>query len=153
MKTNEEAKQEAIRRAYFNKWEFVKDFCDDEGWITNKWIAHGVSKGVSYEDAGYESKDVQFKQYNSSDNSWRLKYLSAIDTNNGWTRIEPDGSNLPSQDTNTKCISSGRVYNAYYEAEYKKFNTDLDIHGEYLVLSFLEVTHYKPIKEEPKYIY
>lgn len=89
-------KEVKIKEAYGENWDQVKQFADENGWIKDAWIYHGVSNGISYDGLilPLESSDVQFKQYNSSDSTWRLKILIGIENNNGWTKIEND-SDLP----------------------------------------------------------
>lgn len=139
--TNKEAKQEAIKKAYGEHWDKVKEFCDSDGWITNKWIAHGVSRGISYQDAGFSFEEIFCQHFNSSDNTWRLKSIYSILTNNGWIRIEPDGSNLPTSDIGYKF---SRKDESIGEANLGGINT---------LFRSDHITHYKPIKEEPKPVY
>jgi len=151
--TNEQAKHKAIKKAYGDSWDLVKEFCDEEGWITDKWVAHGLSVGISYEDAGFNSDQILIKQYNSSDNSWRLRTIYSILTNNGWTRIEPDGSNLPTDEFQKyKLLFENEkiVYYGYYDPRNKMwYNDDLDAKQFYTAT----VVNYKPIEKELLPIY
>jgi len=154
--TNAEAKQEAIKKAYGDKWDRLKEFCDSDGWITNKWIAHGVPVGIDYEDAGFTSDDVIFQQYNSSNSTWRLRSIYPILTNNGWIRIEPDGSNLPTDNGLFNVMQHGKGTSLYRNATYNSIDGLLNCPEGFLNQNcekLINVTHYKPITPELKPIY
>lgn len=134
--TNEQAKQEAIKKAYpkvFGK------YIDQNGWVDYFFMPYW-SYGFKVEDLDL----VKFSDF--SIDKYRLKILYGIEDNNGWIRIEQDGSNLP-PDT--------------HEIRYKSFwqsgdHSKIDeMSANRLIRTFRNgvVTHYKPIKEEPKPIY
>lgn len=89
--TNEEAKREAI---------------------LSRWIECGYSSEISNQIDVDGWKKVKFRELPSTKNGlfetkedlrdgglptfyFRPQSIRPIETNNGWTRIEPDGSNLP----------------------------------------------------------
>lgn len=131
---NLEAKQEAIKNAYSEYWEAVKDFVDENGWIDFL-------------------EDIQRIMYffNDSDNievfksTWRPKSLQGIENNNGWIKIESE-DDFPKNDmyvyiifnkkVNIAFLCNGEFYNPNKVKYYKK-----------------GVTHYKPIEESNPPIY
>ena len=126
---NLEAKQEAIKKAYSEYWEKVKDYVDNDGYIDNSIpkFTFGQVKNL----------DLEYK----NDVFFRPKSLQGIENNNGWVKIESE-KDLPKE--------SGLYFGKDYE-----FGTDMtffdfetkeweDSNG-YL----LNITHYQPI-EKPK---
>ena len=126
---NLEAKQEAIKKAYSEYWEKVKDYVDNGGYIDNSIpkFTFGQVKNL----------DLEYK----NDVFFRPKSLQGIENNNGWVKIESE-KDLPKE--------SGLYFGKDYE-----FGTDMtffdfetkeweDSNG-YL----LNITHYQPI-EKPK---
>jgi len=76
-------KLEVIKKAYGEYWEQVKDFVDENGWCDyHEWF-----KVIGHKIDYIFSKDFRI----------RPKSLSRIENNNGWIRIEEDGSNLPKE--------------------------------------------------------
>ena len=138
MKTNEEAKQEAIKAAYVPKHVTEQEFEKMEPFIDSKT---GWFNAFEYSrETGKPSK--WYKEFLPED-------AKDIASNNGWTRIEHDGSNLPERDKEYKVIAyDGRVYGAYYSS------LGLWLNNKHNIMSKLSnVTHYKPIIEDPKPIY
>lgn len=142
--TNQEARWQAIVGAYGDKWQLVKDFCNEDGWITDKWIGHGFSKGVSYETCGFKISEVSFKQYNSFDNTWMLTKLCSLNYNNGWTRIESDGSNLP----DNNCFDD-ISFLTYFKGDTIKASAN----GVRILFNNNRATHYMQIHDTPNPIY
>ncbi|AQX52523.1 hypothetical protein CMT42_15465 [Elizabethkingia anophelis] len=70
----ETPKQQAIKAAYGEHWERVKDYVDEDGWC-NAFF------GIAARD---------FDDTESKREVWRPKSLSGIETNQGWTRIESE---------------------------------------------------------------
>lgn len=146
--TNEQAKQEAIKKAYGEHWDKVSEFCDSDGWITNKWVAHGVSVGIDYEDAGFSFEKISCKQFNSSDNTWRLKSIYSILNNNGWIRIEPDGSNLPTD--GKELYKVGKLYEDGY---FRPHPNPVSLHILKTRFETGVINEYKPITPELPPVY
>lgn len=125
--TNEQAKLEAIKKAWGGEnWSILSNRIDKKGWCHVDFIHDPVS-----------SKDCEFRNQ-----LFRPKSLQGIEENNGWTRIEPDGSNLPVEDGTYRWVDkAGEIVNNYYrnDPQYKSY-------GDYY-------THYKLIIPEPKPIY
>ncbi|MCT4252089.1 hypothetical protein HZP37_13420 [Elizabethkingia anophelis] len=67
-------KQQAIKAAYGEFWDKVKDYVDEYGWC-NAFF------GIAARD---------FDDTESKREVWRPKSLSGIETNNSWTRIESE---------------------------------------------------------------
>lgn len=125
--TNEEAKQEAIKKAYGSSYEAFTP--DKSGW--------GRAIGTIDLDR-YDVEQNGYLDY------YRPKELQGIDDNNGWTRIEPDGSNMPTINGDYKVISSDQDVDC---------SGSYDLNGLKEYLKKHSITHYKPLKEEPKPIY
>lgn len=135
--TNEQAKREAIKKAY-GKYPFAQraiSLMYENGYIEHYYTDNEMNLYSDlFEVNGY--------------GRFRLKELSSIENNNGWIRIEPDGSNLPTEtgyydfrDFNSE--RNGKPLNPVY---WHKNATKIGW--------FIEVyTHYKPITPELKPIY
>ena len=131
--TNLEAKQEAIKNAYGEFLEKVKDYVDNDGWIDNSIpkFTFGQLKNL----------DLEYK----NDVFFRPKSLQGIENNNGWIKIESE-EDLPKNDmyvhiifnkkVNIAFLCNGELYNPNKVKYYKK-----------------GVTHYKPIEESTLPIY
>ena len=122
---NLEAKQEAIKNAYSEYWENVKDYVDENGWIDNSIpkFTFGQLKNL----------DLEYK----NDVFFRPKSLQGIENNNGWIKIESE-ADLPNNEkvwiytsNNRVLISSKAVLNWVLKNPDNK------------------ITHYQPI-EKPK---
>ena len=122
---NLEAKQEAIKNAYGEYWENVKDYVDNDGWIDNSIpkFTFGQLKNL----------DLEYK----NDVFFRPKSLQGIENNNGWVKIESE-ADLPNNEkvwiytsNNRVLISSKAVLNWVLKNPDNK------------------ITHYQPI-EKPK---
>ncbi len=135
MKTNEEAKQEAIKAAYGKHYEVLKGYIDKDGWLNTSHInEYELFEVDSYHFLGDHSNDI------------RLNELKGINDNNGWIRIEPDGSNLPTDNSIQYKVwfKTGKTNISYFP--YPLHEVQADWEGGF-------ISHYKPIKEEPKPIY
>lgn len=117
------AKEKAIREAYGEYWESVKDFVIENGWCTvRKHILFDkIIKDIEIEIQGYQ---------------WRPKSLQEIENNNGWIKIESE-DDLPK--TGEYDMSSFKLLywtnNGLYHAEdYKRWKLHYD---------HLEITHYQ----------
>ena len=150
-KTSAEAKQEAIKAAYGEHWEKIKDHTTSTGWVQRKITSRVTTNGMEYEKFGYKRDELEVLAFTADGKySWRLRSLSGIDDNQGWTRIEPDGSNLPERDKAYNVIAyDGRDYGAYLTRAGNWLNNKYS--GDLSRLT--NVTHYKPIIEEPKPLY
>ena len=130
---NLEAKQEAIKNAYGEYWEKVKDYVDNNGYIDNSIpkFTFGQVKNL----------DLEYK----NDVLFRPKSLQGIENNNGWIKIESE-KDLPK----VSGLYFGKDYEfgtdmMYFDFETKKWE---DSNG-YLQ----NVTHYQPIKKSKPPIY
>lgn len=142
---NEQAKQEAIKKAYGHNYKLCNP--DENGWIYHKVISHGRETLNHPHNFGYTDNtaiiETDSDHSNPGNYRWRLRKISFIENNNGWIRIEPDGSNLPT-DSNAqyKVCRKEIIHKTTYN-----LRELLDLHEEY------ELTHYKPITPELKPIY
>lgn len=89
--TNLEAKKEAIKKAYGEYWENVKDYVDKNGWCFNRRNV-GFKEIIS--KLSWETK-IGNSYY------WRPKSLKGKENNNGWIKIESE-SDLPNIYDKTK---------------------------------------------------
>lgn len=77
--------------------------------------------------------------------------IEEIINNNSWIRIEPDGGNLPAlKGKYDFCINGEPCFDS---PEYKPMSCQTLINTFYELQGDNEITHYKPIKEEPKPLY
>lgn len=85
-----ELKQEAIKKAYGEYWDKVKDYDYDNGWLSTKII--------SPIDLEYSWNDIETKEcsINVENVLFRPKSLQGIENNNGWIRIESE-NDLPKE--------------------------------------------------------
>jgi len=148
--TNKEAKEKAIREAWGEE-TFLKinSFMDTvkttEPWAYYHWKKSGwLKKGLLPIKLRYIES---MESLNWFDHCLIPSDILFLDTNNGWTRIEPDGSNLPEinnsdtyykvcfkEDDGSFKINDRHQYNAFQLDEMFR-------DGEYF-------THYKPIEVE-----
>ena len=123
--TNLEAKQEAIKKAYSEYWEKVKDYVDNDGYIDNSIpkFTFGQLKNL----------DLEYK----NDVFFRPKSLQGIENNNGWVKFESE-ADLPKNKNVWICTNNNRV-----------------LISSKAVLNWVlknpdnKITHYQPI-EKPK---
>lgn len=162
--TNEQAKQEAIKKSvndYYDNYPLVKPYVQGNGYfpITNGYISN-LNDDVK---AFYKSLDgvdyLQAEDHEKYNSHFRPKELSKIianvETNNGWIRIEPDGSNLPKKDIDCHIIikSSGNVrVTRFYLKNFKGWN-NVFTSDHVIGVGWENVTHYKPIEKELLPIY
>jgi len=147
--TNQQLKQKAIQEAYGVEYDRLKEFINCEGVFVgdtymisdelfDKWAFIPVTPPIKIG-----------KKISGS----RPKSLAGIDTNNGWKRIENDGSNLPNkQGAYLWYRFDGTEQRLYYFT--KEDYPDTKMWEQHkLVFTSGEFTHYRPIKELPKPIY
>ena len=118
-----EAKEKAIREAYGEHWESLKNYHEGNGYLN-------LDPEFDYSEMGIE------KDYRGI---FRHKSLSGIETNNGWIRIESDKDN-PIEGGCYWCLCYEEVKIVSYSC---KLNTWLSS----------GVTHYQPIIKPLKPIY
>lgn len=154
MLSNEEAKQEAIRKIvsdYYEKYPLVKPFVQDNGWFP---ISNGYTSNLHKDVKDfYNSVNKVFisaedhEEYFSHFMPKELNELiEAVEYNQGWIRIEPDGSNLP---------TSGifRVFNNNPEMIFASSNDRFDSDDVGELFEDGDITHYKPITPELPPVY
>lgn len=114
-------KQEIIKQAYGERWEFVKDYVDENGWFPDSILG----------DAIWVLSECE-REFINNELHWRITSLKGIEDNNGWIKL----NGLPNEITN-RCSMWIMTKNGI---EYLKEN-------EFLPIGY--ATHYKPI-EKPK---
>ena len=127
---NLEAKQEAIKNAYGNNWDKVKDYVDKNGWIF--WSDKNPI-GI------YNNRYLEYKEENP--NYWRPKSLQGIENNNGWIKIESE-ADLPKNDDDYWVMTNIK------DDELQQLSNLIVIRCLNLEKN-IKVTHYQPI-EKPK---
>lgn len=142
--TNEEAKQEAIKKAWGILYEPFKnrEAIDKDGYVSwGQYLVQDIPEHPS--DLGFDPANGV--QWNGT--WWRPIALAGLHDNNGWTRIEPDGSNLPVDDRWYKVgILTEKV--EWFPCDGAKKADFVKAEFKYGI-----TTHYKPIIEEPKPLY
>ena len=128
--TNLEAKQEAIKKAYGEYWENVKDYVDNDGWIDNSIpkFTFGQLKNL----------DLEYK----NDVFFRPKSLQGIENNKGWIRIE-------SKDDLPKEKALYFIANSNPDIIFYSSNMIADLDNLKEMWEDGDITHYQPI-EKPK---
>ena len=87
-----ENKQKAIKEAYGEHWETVKDYVDENGWIYTQTKHFNNISGLSHSNLQTTPFNSEMEYY------WRPKSLQGIETNNGWIKIESE-ADLPKDDS------------------------------------------------------
>lgn len=84
-------KQEKIQEAYGEHWETVKDYVDENGWMT-------LSFAIRANIGEIGSNTYQFQGIEKGNHKYcRILTLSELEANNGWIKIESEGD-LPKED-------------------------------------------------------
>lgn len=134
--TNENAKKEAIKKSYGEKWHELPNSVKYHLLNVSNGFIDISTMGCFAEDLGYENEDIE-----RNCEFWRPLKLKGIENNNGWIRIEPDGSNLPKNE--------GSYKTGYFDGG-GNFCKDNGLCGiKHLLYRFYErsfkITHYKTI--------
>lgn len=119
-------KQEIIKQAYGERWEFVKDYVDENGWFPDSILG----------DAIWVLSECE-REFINNELHWRITSLKGIEDNNGWIKIE-SYQDLP-KETGHYWVKRGREIGVNYIIVPESF------HSCFLA----NLTHYKPI-EKPK---
>lgn len=78
------SKQEAIIKAYGEHWETVKDYVDENGWLT-------LYKAIRLDIGKIGSETYQFKGFIKGNPKYcRFLSLQDLEHNNGWIKIESE---------------------------------------------------------------
>ncbi|RZK62257.1 MAG: hypothetical protein EOO95_15275 [Pedobacter sp.] len=142
--TNEQAKQEAIKKA-FKECGYEKLLpLNVNGWVKVK--PHQYINSSLFERL----------KINNHIHSIRPKSLKHLDTNNGWVRIEHDGSNLPTDWKGRYRVMQAGIkepWDAIFDCgKFCIWHTS-HVNLSKTLLSIDNPTHYKPITPELKPIY
>lgn len=149
--TNEEAKQEAIKKAYGDLWPIVEEFTYVDSARCHTSFYKPDQTIFDFRELPKEQKKG-FIFYGQNGHVLP-KSIEGIENNNGWIRIEPDGSNLPTDGKFYKVFakeySVGRICDdpVRYDKEFGfwRFKSGFMIDAT--------VTHYKPITPELPPVY
>jgi hypothetical protein len=81
--TNEKRKQEAIKNAYGELYDYISNHIDLDGWcICTKKI------GYHWKKSGLNQDSLEFRGLEVEDFSWRPKSLKGLEVNNNWIGID-----------------------------------------------------------------
>lgn len=130
-----EAKEKAIREAYGEHWEIVKQQVDENG-----WLYHPRGGEVTFDPW------IGFMEEHPTDDAYRPKSLAGIENNRGWIRIESE-ADLPNEDGWHWIKYLGDEFVCFW-ANHKYCFVDND--NSYFLKN---VTHYQPIIKPLKPIY
>lgn len=134
-----ELKQEAIKKAYGEYWEQVKDYVDDYGFTSIDSLIEIGTNIEKYIDC--EVDDYEYPQ------AYRPKSLQGIENNNGWIIIESE-NDLPKEILECFFISNGCTYLGYFA---NRNNGVFCVDGDDVNKN--EVSHYKLIQKPNPPIY
>ena len=127
-------KEQAIKNAYGEYWEAVKDYVDENGWIGFdewfKFVGHKID---------YDCKPNQIYYCH------RPKSLKGIEDNNGWHSMSFKEPPYPEHDVEYWIITYGITLKAKWNMVRKEF---INVHGLQE-----NVTHWQPIQKPLKPIY
>lgn len=137
----ETKKAEAIRNAYGEYWEKVKDKVDEEGWFYYYSMDY-LTKSKNYSLTHYLRCDEDIYKLAN-----RPKSLQGIENNNGWIRIDGE-EDLPKESGDYWVYEkNGAMGIRLYLSVPQKW-------GEYeMEIEEPKVTHYQPIVKPEKPIY
>lgn len=140
------AKQEAIRKAYGEYWEQVKDYVDQYGRLTYQqcWdIWNGDSAESHFYKVILENKVLDLR--NDYEGYYQPKSLQGIENNNGWIRIESE-EDLPTENSGLYFVYDGKdVGIARMSTILFRCLTSNEVYSD--------VTHFQPIVKPEKPIY
>jgi len=128
---HEQLKQEAIKKAYGEYWGKVKDEITEDLFVPYRLLED--SEGITFD---FQTMHIV---YGKPGPFVRPIILRGIETNNGWIKIEEDGSNLPKE----KCVCF--LFNKRGDTESFAFGQQAYFGSltetEYILKYF---THYQP---------
>lgn len=145
--TNEEAKQQAIKEAWGDKFSLVKGNLDSSGFFeiySYNPFTETLYIDIRKEWNNYPEEGFYSVNHNAGNTILiRPKSIRMIENNNGWTRLEPDGSNLPNE------IIKLVFINTFGKNEIITFTNDRQCLRYYST----RYTHFKVFKPELKPLY
>lgn len=120
----ESAKEKAIREAYGEHWETVKNHVSENG-----WLYHPRGGEVTFDPF------IGFQHQHPVDDAWRPKSLQGIETNLGWLSVKHHG--LPNK--------FGAYWTMATNNEEPQANTYGFMNSNSWTFDSETVTHYQPI--------
>lgn len=123
------AKQEAIKKAYAEYWEYVKNNIDENGYL-NEYFLSKNSKTI-FNNPEIKNKIFGLRYSNIP------KSLIGIETNNGWIRIESE-ADLPKEGYYFVAKNKTVIETSYFMPD-----------NDFSLIEWRNITHYQPI-EKPK---
>lgn len=124
-----DAKQEVIRNAYGEHYEYLEPFINDNG---------EVCKAMCPDKYQNIFGNVFWDNLNGS---WWPKSITGIRNNNGWVKIESE-EDLPKEDGEYRCLTNKRNISefSFFKGATEKWWMD-------------RISHYKPLEQELLPIY
>lgn len=136
----ETPKEKAIKAAYGEHWDKVKDYVDEDGWCTHP------DKNEMFPET--DDLDSGYVSLLENTDKWMPTHLDRIIDNNGWTRIESE-EDLP-KDKTIDVIINDECYQGYiYEGQGGLFCCVENRYNSTEIAEIIEasyVTHYQPIE-------
>lgn len=133
----ETPKQKAIREAYGDHWETVKQHVDENG-----YLHHPKGGEVTFDPF------IGFMDEHINEDAYRPKSLQGLGTNNGWISIESE-NDLPGNVIDCFVIKDDTLYYPLlFQTHLQQFVT-----VEGTCYDWQEISHWQEIKEPVKPIY
>lgn len=132
-------KQEYIKQQYGKAWDAVKDYVDENGWVT-MYEPDFVEGYVCTEAPTPAEVGFNIVEWNSY--GWRADNLRGIEDNNGWIKVE---EKLPENTDLVIVLDGNDQYEAWYEPEYGYWAEDM--------VTTITPTHWRPKVKYPKPLY
>lgn len=151
MNTSEQLKNEAIRKAW------IAEIGEEAFELLHSQIRHedGGLSVIGEFDLIKQTREILGEKLQETDKfkfdgrNLYLVALSGIESNNGWIRIEPDGSNLPDKIIDCWCIKDRLMfYPLLWRKDLMQFQTT-----DASYYDWQEFTHYQRIVEPQPPIY
>ncbi|MEL7678155.1 hypothetical protein [Elizabethkingia meningoseptica] len=111
----ETPKEQAIKAAYGEYWDKVKDHIDDDGWFNN------IEHDFYFSEWGNSSIELEYEG-----SFCRPKSLYGIENNNSWTRIESEEDLPDKYGQYWVFTSNGNIMDVYYDEHDKTWDGILD---------------------------
>jgi hypothetical protein len=130
-------KQEVIKKAYGDRWEFLKDNVDENGWFPDSILGDSIWVLSECE-----------RTFINDQLHWRMSSLKGLEDNNGWIKIERE-EDLPKNSCSCWIEVKYQYTNTpfWYDCTKKCFSF------KGIILQANEVTHYIPVEQPKQRIY
>lgn len=144
--TNEQAKQEAIKNSFGKSWDMLSYSMQQHILNVHHWVDRSHNRMNKSPNSLNFDEQLECEVHCEF---WRPIQLKGIENNNGWIRIEPDGSNLPTDGNKYDVFVNDKKFRNTAFVDQNRWLYEAD--GNIWVVE--NVAHYKPITPELKPIY